>query len=664
MKYCDGGDEIAHGFSAKDVDQYDERETDKKLDGIAGPHTCETFDGLCRGICDECPNLGKIKSPIVLGREFQEAVPTTVGWDADGTAKEVSVDHRPPCPKPFKWGGNRPGVYMDWYNKEDKEWQDLVILEHNFYIYERINDQKGDGESIVFVLELPFDGVREFTVPLSQIQSPIKMREALAFEGLSTSTSHWPFVAEYISKSVVELQLRRKAIQVNRQFGWTDDKKSFVIGDRIYRAGQAEPNHNYPIKSTKHLFKAMEETGDLEEWKYMANTYGGKGMELRQMMVCMGFGSPLMDMIDNVACCGFHIYSKGSGLGKTSCLDAAISVWGEPERLRLKKDDTINGVMKRTSLYKNILACLDEMTNPTGEVLSEMVYKLSSGQEKIRLNKDSAEMPVGGPWSLISITTANTSMLERIAMDKQDPNAEAQRIMECFFDRVPRPDVDEDRFNKALVGNHGVAGPIFIQYILDNYDEVKAALHKYRNAIIKRFNLTTENRFWSAGLACILLGGEIAKRLGLLDYDMEAIAKYMGTVVSKNQDNVSDQSQSVEELLGKYLSEVHGGVLTITSGQSNTLFREILPHKLMRALVGRYETETKKLSLSHGAFSQWLSANQAGAKETITQILNTMDARIVEKCTLTKGVAGMASVRTKAIVFNNYDYDDDDEDIH
>ena len=651
-KFCKNGDVIAHDISSQHPD-YNERETDKKLDGIEGPYGCDKFDSANPDICGDCPNWGKIKSPIVLGRQFAEAelAPVPVdGWNAESDPKQLTVDGRPPCPWPFKWGAKGPGIYME---NEDAQGEvtTMLVFDHDFFVRERISDPLGSGESVVFVLNLPFDGIREFTVPLEKLQNATEMRKSLAREGI-VSPHAWQHIEHYVTKSVIKLQLERKAVPANRQMGWTEDRKGFILGEKIYQAN-VEPTHNYPLKVTRHLFEPLAPKGDIAEWSYMANCYSGEDMELRQMIICMGFGTALMDMVDNVSCCGFHIYSKDSGLGKTACLDAAISVWGQSDKLRLTKKDTDNGRFKRTSMYKSILVCMDEMTNPSGDYLSEMVYGLSSGQEKIRLNRDSVEMAVGGPWSLISITTANTSILERIAMDKNNPNAEAQRVMECFFGRVPRPDVDEDRFNNALVSNHGIAGPIFIQYVLDNYDEVERALGKYRKAIIKRFGLTTENRFWSAGLACILLGGTIAVKLGLVNYDMDKLFTFMGVLVQQNKTNIINQSQSVAQIINSYISAKHGGFVNISGSKADALTGFTTQQKIFGAVIGRYEKDTDTVSLELGSFKHWLVDKQLGSKEVLGRIFKEMGGVEVPNCLLTEGT-DLTPVAVRSLVIPKY----------
>ncbi len=67
VKHCDGGEKLAHDFSAKST-EYEPSETQGKFDrwGV-GPPTCAHISDIHRG-CKECPHRGKITSPIQLGR--------------------------------------------------------------------------------------------------------------------------------------------------------------------------------------------------------------------------------------------------------------------------------------------------------------------------------------------------------------------------------------------------------------------------------------------------------------------------------------------------------------------------------------------------------------------------------------------------------------------
>lgn len=655
-KFCDDGEESAHKMSCNHPD-YDEDETDKKLDGIEGPHTCETFNSLCAGICTECPYFGKIKSPIVLGKAFKEAPPAPLGWDAEQPDHPEQVngkDPRPPCPWPFKWGAEEAGIYEEIEDK-DGNVETKKIYEHNLYIRERINDEGGQGECAVFALELPHDGEREFTIPLRELQTTADIRKGLSEHGVICEK--WPSLEKYTTKSLIKLQNERMAVMVNKQLGWTADRTGFVIGDRTYRKGKKKPERNYPNGTTKHFFRPFSPVGTLKDWKYTVNCYKRKDMELRQFLILLGLASPLMEMIDGVAACGFHVYCKDSGIGKTSAMNAALTAWGDPEFQRMKEDDTKLSRVHRIAGVKSMPVLMDEMTNSTPEDLSALTYTVSEGHERMRLTQKAEEVPKAGAWSLLFVTTANTSILERISMAKHNPNAEAQRLLECTFEEVAW-DVDEDLFNASLVGNRGHAGPIFIQYVMDNYDEVRERVLAKRKYLIKKYGLSSKNRFWSAGLACILVTGEIAKHLNLVEYDMEAIEKYVETLLSDNKINIINQEQTVGYLISSYLAENHAGLITVKGSQTaaDKLAGHTYDQRLYGDIVGRFETETKELALNYEKFTHWLTQNQAGAKETVKEILADMDGSIHKKFHMTAGTT-MPYMGTRAIVIKNYSND-------
>ncbi|NBP80379.1 hypothetical protein EBU58_06610, partial [bacterium] len=71
-QHCVDRDKAIHVISKKHPD-YTPAATEKKAAQIKGPYTCNTFNGLNAGVCPECPNWGKIKSPILIGRQIQEA---------------------------------------------------------------------------------------------------------------------------------------------------------------------------------------------------------------------------------------------------------------------------------------------------------------------------------------------------------------------------------------------------------------------------------------------------------------------------------------------------------------------------------------------------------------------------------------------------------------
>jgi hypothetical protein len=83
---------------------------DKKVRNIkGGPYTCSKFEEFNPHGCDGCPNKGTIKSPIVLGREVQEA--TDEDNIVEDSPADVDQGHTqtyviPKYPEPYFRGKN------------------------------------------------------------------------------------------------------------------------------------------------------------------------------------------------------------------------------------------------------------------------------------------------------------------------------------------------------------------------------------------------------------------------------------------------------------------------------------------------------------------------------------------------------------------------------
>src|SRR5262249_25410206 len=83
---CKDGEALAHEWSKGDP-RYNEREVQQKIDawkGTSGPPKCAGFHnigGETGKICQSCPHLGKITTPLSLG-EF-DTIPNANDWRAE-----------------------------------------------------------------------------------------------------------------------------------------------------------------------------------------------------------------------------------------------------------------------------------------------------------------------------------------------------------------------------------------------------------------------------------------------------------------------------------------------------------------------------------------------------------------------------------------------------
>ena len=641
-KFCEDGEKAAHVMS-KNHPEYDARDTMKKMGLIKGPYLCATFDEFNPDVCGSCPNWGKIKSPINLGSRIKEAT------EEDNIVEAPSIDLPdapvntytiPAYPEPY-FRGASGGIYIR-ARQPDGEMGEKLIYHNDLYVVRRLWDTEL-GEAIVMRLHLPKDGVREFTLPLTVANSREEFRKEMAKNGVAVSKMDE--IMKYTTTWVNELQANSVADEAHKQFGWTDDDcTSFILGNQEIFKDRVE--FNPPSNQTVGLFPTFEPRGTLEKWKETINFYNHDGFEVHQFVVGSSFGSILMHL-SPVKCAALHLHSKESGVGKTTAMAAAVSVWGRPDELILDEQDTHNIKMHRGEIYHNLPLYLDELTEAKPAELSNLAYQLTGGKQRGRMaSGGNAERYRGETWKLLAVTTGNTSIIERVSMAKAMPKAEAQRILEVkverIFDEVKDKKIQDD-FLADVEGNYGHAGKVYTQHVMNNLDGIRKLLEEIREKVDTQAALTSENRFWSAFVTSTMAGLVLAKRAGLIEYDIGKIFKWAIAMLKSNKHYVSAMNVSVEEILNDYIHEHWSNVLWIKSTDdlrkqnNNGLDSLVVPDALPRGqLVARYETDLKKAYLVPKPLRMWCGEQQINYSAFLQDLQTKMGATKT-KVRLSKG---------------------------
>jgi len=345
-----------------------------------------------------------------------------------------------------------------------------------------------------------------------------------------------------------------------------------------------------------------------------------------------------------IHCAGLHIYSKESGVGKTTAMEAGVSVWGSPDDLIIHERDTFNTKMNRGEVYHNLPLYMDELTNTHGKELSNLAYQLTGGRQRGRMSANSnTERARGDAWKLLAVTTGNTSIVERISMIKAMPKAEAQRILECRVSRIHFETKEEtDSFSSAIQNNYGHAGKVYIQYIMSNLDAVIKLLEEVQEIVDRKAHLTAENRYWSVLATSTIVGLIMAKRAGLIQYDTSKVFSWIIERLKENKRQVADMSISVEETLNDYIHEHWSNVLWIKSTddlrkQEGDIVSLVIPEALPRGkLVARYETDLKRVYLIPKPLKAWCGEQQINYNSFIHDLKTKLGATST-KMRLSKG---------------------------
>ena len=638
-KFCIDAEKAITKISSGHPD-YDRRATQQKVEWIKGPYTCDKFDEFNPDVCKDCKHRGKIKSPIVLGREVLEA--TEEDNIVEDVPENIEVPKQtyviPKYPEPF-FRGKAGGIFKRMKNKEGDPIE-VPIYHNDFYVVRRLRDPDV-GEAVVMRLHLPKDGVREFTVPLASILSKDEFRKHMAAHGVAVIKMEE--LMSYTASWVNKLQSTSQADEARRQFGWTDELLSaFVVGNKEIRADRVD--HNPPANSTVRMFPMFQNKGTMAGWGEIMDFYNREGMELHQYIIGLSFGSPFMAFVPQCASL-FHVYSQDPGLGKTTAMMAGASIWGNPELILLREVDTHASKMNRAEVYKNIFLPIDEMTNVNPKEASDFLYQLTGGMQRNRQSQSAnMERVRGETWHTNACSTGNTSLLGRVRMYKAIPKAEATRVLEYeaqkfHFDTKAETDV----LSRNLYAHYGHACVPFMQYVLANMEECRTLFLQTQERIDVAAGLSQPHRFWSVQAASAITGLLIAKKIGLIKFKVSDIVTWLIKVIEKAKTEIENMSGTLEDTLTSYLAENYNNILRIKSTDDARTGTDALEHLIIPdaspriSLVARYEYDIKKMYLLPKPLREWCSKQQINYQTFVESLKTGQTRAVVKKIRMGKG---------------------------
>ena len=609
-KFCSDAESAMQRMSDKHPD-YDPDKTLEKTRHILGPHTCATFDRNNPGGCKGCPHFRKIKSPIMLGRDIREAT------DAEYIIGEEETYVIPKYPFPYFRGANG-GVYI---RGADEESDPLLVYEQDIYVLKRMHDP-GQGDVVVIRAHMPQDGVREFVVPNIVIADMAELRRKLASFGVITHGRRFELLAGYIIACTKDLQTQRKAEKMRTQFGWADNYTKFIAGDREITVDGIF--HSPPSTATQALAAHIGPVGTLDKWKEVWALYGRPGLEGSAFGALTGFGSMLFHLFGQQGAI-VNLIHPNSGTGKTTILHMANSIWGNPDRMCVIAKDTINSKMARLGVFNNMCYTVDEVTNMKAEEFSDLAYAITQGRFKDRMKASANELRLNSTtWCTMGLFSSNASFVEKLQALKANPDGEVMRLMEYKIDYSDAidPALGKDMFDQQLSENYGHAGPIFVDYVLRNWDDVRTLCLSIQSKLDLELGLTQKERFRSAQLAANLSALRIIRHLGLVDWNMKPIYDFACRLVTDLRRDVPvGVHADAMGVLGDYINRHLQNILVVKEHVDARSNMPSLPQLEPRGeLLIRYEPDTKRMFLSARAFKNDCVMTQVNYKETLLEL--------------------------------------------
>lgn len=624
---CEDGAESIHKVS-KDHPDYTPANTEAKAAETKGPYTCQWYRDNNSTLCAGCKH--SISSPIILGK-IVEAAPVTddhyvVEREEEDDAPVASISI-PAYPFPYFRGANG-GVFRKDRDKDGEE-VEVEIYPDDLYLTERFFDSdehdSGDGEMVGINLHMRKDGLRRFFAPVTTLFATDKLRDLLVRNGVVAYGKKLETLMAYFASSIRKLQSQYAANRTRNQMGWTPDLLGFVVGELEYTATGVKLAP--PASGTRQLAAAFKPTGSLEAWKKIANFYDRPGLEPHALSLFFGFGSPLLRLIEGNEVKGamVHLKHNGSGSGKSTAQKVANSIFGHPDDLLMKKEDTYASKMHMLGMVNSLIYTVDEITNEKAEVLSDMAYGFTSGRGKHRMESQSNKMRANHTtWCNITLTSGNASATDVLQQYKSTADGELRRVLELSVPRYTGATKQEiDAVFSKLSTNYGVAGPIYIEYIMANMDGVRKLLSTMQSKIDLELGLDQSDRFYSAILTCAFVGGLLARRLNLHEIEISHVYKYAMNEVTQirasTKADIGDPTTVAQETLAAFINENVNNALVAPMPQPGGVPDRpaISPKGQLRM---RYDPATRELAISVPDLRKFFASRQVDVKDSIAKL--------------------------------------------
>jgi hypothetical protein len=588
----------------------------------SGPWTCTKFGEENPDGCEGCPFKGKITSPIALARKIRmptEAtaplpeIDDTVWGDADSQDLLIFPEYL----EPFSRSARGSIMYTPpaTIDKTGKVTQPLPIelLTRPVYPYKRMFSPH-DGECLMIRTVMPFDGHREFMLPVDHVYSSEHLTKAVVQSGATFDPDKTKFVMKYFIRWAEYLSSIGRAEQMRMQMGWTEDREGFVIGNtEIKSNGEVVRSAASPL--VRNVAQHLKPVGDYATWKQATTIFNRPGFEMQAFGMLTGFGSPLMSLT-TVAGASLCFLSAHSGTGKTGSLYASISIWGQPKELSLvDQGATQNGFIGRYLNLKNLPLGIDEASNAKPEDLAKLIHAVSHGKAKIRMQSSvNAEREHESSASMITFFTSNQSIYNKLETLKGSPDGEMARLIE-FRLKPPdwfNDDIGIEYFDKFRF-NYGHAGIEFIQHYFKRGEPyVKALVDKW----YKRFNEVVGNetgyRFYRNLVAATFAGGELAIEAGIIQLDIERVFRaIILEIIQLKEDTVKLNNTDYPALITEFFLDHWAGVLVLEEPG-----KVIQAPSLGKPVVARSEIYNSTHYISKSAFKKLcLAPKQISSKE-------------------------------------------------
>ena len=376
-------------------------------------------------------------------------------------------------------------------------------LSSKFDIVETIFDE--DKETIKYKLQI-YTRFGINTVTIDKITFTNRHIEEISNYGINFDSTALNMLFKYVIAS-------EQNAKVTRQYtycGWENNRRFRGMDD------------NY----VGHMdLSRLETSGRYMQYmnNFIKNSIGC------QLMLSISFSSAISSLLEENLHTGTTIYHffGDSSEGKTTGLQLAASVWGNPETGQgtfLSWNATDNAMLASLNGNHGIAVCFDESGAIRKRDYSNIIYCISQGIDRSRLNKDSQKRP-SKQWNTVVLSSGENSLLDA---SSQNSGLRA-RVVEFMNLKITTDADHADHLKEFVHRNYGILGRNFVDAILlEGKDNIPVLHAKCQEHLLSSVNSDKSivKRLISV-LSFILIAAYLANKRMKLAIDCDAIADYL-----------------------------------------------------------------------------------------------------------------------------------------
>lgn len=515
--FMENGNVLAHrmgrshpGYSVESTEALWDRKTRERTERGLGWPSCNAIQAAGCVACATCPHWAKGKSPLNLA-----------------LAPKVTAAVTPFIPTAASSGPLLPDGYVfnergyvckeiETFDKKTKEAETLVLP----ILQCQVSGAWAEGgtrRALNFTCSADKGNFVPVRVPYDKMTAT-EITRCLHSQGCVTVPRNGQYLLDFIMAWITKIQEAQEA-QKARPFGWYKPKatvEGFGFGGLIIRTKGNELPSGFSDPKFKEWYTP---TGDLSKWMDACRLITDQHRPEVACIVAASFAAPLVHFT------GYNgtmlsVWGNDTGAGKTSSHTVGATVWGHPKFSCATTDSTQISVMEHMGVIQNLPMFWDEITETAHQkTVFQAMFAGAQGVEKGRSTQSGGARD-RGIWQTMTIACSNLSLADYVAARQPNTEAGLMRMFEYKCHKPPEgyrgqiDKVDAQAIFAACTDNYGMMGMQYARLLASDPAGHDKLTKGTMRDVIKAVNQEQQERFWPATVAALVVGAQLANKLG------------------------------------------------------------------------------------------------------------------------------------------------------